>query len=112
MLKTLGSFLSKLRRNRPGFRENPELEPLVREIALLRRRAAGFDPEVGKVSQEEYIRLLAKIKEMMFPRLDDLTAYLAPYLEQPHKTMDWYGEPTPEWCRQFVAGEIPWLRRM
>lgn len=90
------------------FREDPELESLVQEIALLRRRAVGFDPEVGKLKPEQEAAMIEQVHDLIRPRLNDLRKYLGRYIRDRHNR-NWYAEPTPDWCRWFAAGEVETL---
>ena len=88
-----------------SFTANSELDQVIRQIALIRRRATGFDPEEPAPSSAEAVTLLKEMEESIMPRLKELAAYLAPYMSR-NDVHNWRADPDIDWCRWFVAGEV------
>lgn len=93
------------------FVEDAHLDHIVREIALFKRRACGFDPNTPKPTNERYAEMCKEEELMTLRHINELAKYLAPYHERKYG-FNWSAEPTMDWCRWFIAGDVRRLHQM
>ncbi len=104
-------FFSLFKSKKQVFKADPHLDDIVREIALFKRRVCGFDPNTPKPTSERYAEMCQEEELMTLRHLPELAKYLAPYMER-KKAFNWCAEPTTDWCRWFIAGDVKRLQKM